>query len=688
MDFVLKDELLQKIEAGTMFVENGHYKVRDLIKIPYRDFENFPEAAITSLEFDDGIIQSSSREIVYSRLLWELYRFIPDPAVLKHHHVGRGQNRRAITPNTDSEILNDIIWNSKDKAIAANNLENFDIELLCEESYRICDKIDSFVRRKLGSYVRSVNYLDFCAFLEDKDIKQAHQDLQDNPNCSKMDIAKVYRVVESKTENPGDLATNVMTLACKSKSIKIPSWLKIVGANGFVTDVDSYIFPYAIKSNFARGLNTLIEIAIESRTSAMSIYYQTDAMQESEYFTRRTQEIGARIWRVHKGVDCKTPHYEAIFIPEKASLDNFMGAWYLDEETGQEKPILSKTEDIRGRVIKLRSPLHCQHPDRTGVCERCYGMIAESIMPGDSIGHLAPTSMQKQQTQRILSNKHLVATASAELYVPLEGEKKYVTVPIDSSDIFLNKNLAGKDVRITFSGSSAKNLQDIMFVDDLNSISPTRLTQIEALRFDLVKNHEIIDSNTIRPATEARIPYFTTEMLEHFRKVGWYTNEAGDFEVSLADWDVTVPMLRLPMVSLSTPKHMYAVRDMIITSAKRKANGDIDHEGYQKAIAKAPTPSAAFQALYDLVSSSLKVNIAHLQIIVLSMMVEDLDNGDYRVPLNKHYGQMGSFSDIMCKSDVSLAIAYENHYNYLFSRLDSFTIKHRHPHPSTNLLMG
>lgn len=681
---LLKANAFQVREAAT-------YKVRDLIQIPLTEFLDLNDVKLVYLEFDDGTIESTSRELIYCRHLWELYQYLPIPAVLKHHHLRRSKEH-VIQPMTDSEILNDILWDSK-KLSDENNIE-LDMDNVLYQQYCIIDKIDAFVRTRLGSYVVSVNIRDFHEIMKHPDIVTAQEQLDNTEYATSNDISAVYRTISNTIRKDKGLKYNIIVLAYITTSIKSGQLYKIVGPNGLVTEVDSSIFhKRPIKSSFARGLNELVDIAIESRTSAMSIYYQEDAMKESEYLTRRVQSEVSSLWHVVKNTDCGTRDYVPFFVPEKANLSDLEGKWFYDSE--QEKEVLITSDNanrlgIRGTVIKLRSIIGCKYPSRVAVCAKCYGEIADSIMEGDNIGQIAATAVQEKQSQRILSNKHMVMSASVDGFTFTEGEMEYLTTVPRNNDfeIIISPKLKGCDVWLTFDYKDAKRIQDIVFVEDLSTISPVRLSSLKMVKVTVKDRKGDYRENVIRTATQTRSAFLTTEALKYIKQHGWKIDKDNRYVVHLKDWDFEESVMGLPKVQFSTPKHMAAVRDFITNTAKRKANGEIIHEGYQQFLARAPSPAAGLGAFYELVQSSLRVNIIHLEAFVLSMMVESIDDDDYRIPLDKSKGQIASFSNIMYKRDLALAISYEAHFMSLFQVMDSYTIKHRHPHPFNKLLAG
>lgn len=663
---------------------NGEtYKVRDLIKIPTAEFEDLPDGEVL-LEFDDGVIKSTVRELIHGRFLWELYNKLPIFVASKKHHISR--NKGYIDSMTDSDILNDIYWDAKRAADAAGVY--IDVDDACYQQYRIIDDVDSFVRRKLGRYVVSFNIKDYHDVIDSEELREVTDPIDKKDYITAGDISEIYKAIGNiVTRNPR-FTNTAIGMAVKSKSIKINQFYKCVGPNGFVTDVDSHIFRYPVRSSFARGLNRLVDMSIESRTSAMSLYYQADAMRESEYLTRRLQAACAVVMRVHHGVDCGSKDYLPFAVPEQANLVDLLGKWYFDPETETEKLIVDKKIDIRGKIIQLRSPLTCKIKDRGGVCEKCYGALAQSLMIGDNIGQMAATNLQEKVSQSVLSTKHLVASANVDIFAFGEGESKFLTTKQGSSVIYLNENLIGKKVELTIDHKEAGRLQDIMFVKDLRDISPLRLTRLSAVGISVIEGDSIVNDVVIGTSTINRNAFLTTEALMYIKKHGWKINGKGNYVIDLSEWVADTPLMDMPRLQFSMPAYMLALRDFLVNGAKVNSRGEIIHENYHTCLAAAPTTAAGLSVFYDLVQSKLRVNLVHLEIIVLAMCVEDRVNGDYRLPLDKSKGQLANFNDIMYNRDLSLAIAYEAQFKEVFANIDTFTVEHRQPHPFYQLLKG
>lgn len=688
-----KNVKLDMVNNPVSFTTGERYLVRDLIKIPVERFFRSPDNTGIILVFDGDPeyptpesqeVVSNVRELIQGRLIWEIYQLYPIPCISPRHHLnGKGN----YVGTTDSVMLNDILWSSK-KLCDAKGIP-LDIDNILDHKYRIIDLVDYFVRNHLGRFVVSISIRDFHEIMADEKIKEATDKLEAIDCPTPPDIAESYSVSQMRIKRNKGLKFNPVVMASKSSSIKGPQLLKVINANGIVTEVDSKFFDRApIKSSFTKGLNTLVELAVESRTSAMSIYYQSDAMKTSEYFTRRLQSVTSIIDTVHKGVDCGTTNYATFVVPDQCNLEDLMGKYYYDEDQGKEVLIDNKNLDLRGRVIKLRSPIKCQLPSRSGVCERCYGQMADSLMEGDNVGQVASTNLQEKQSQRILSNKHHIASAIADMFTFGGRDANFLYTVGKNSDIYMHKKHQGKNIRLVFSSKEAVRLQDIVYVENLDTISPIRLTKLKFIRLDFIKDGMVVNQAPIQVSNNVRFAYFSLDALKYIRDTGWAVDEQGNYSVPLDGWDTSKPLMGLPLVQYSTPEHMKAVESYVVTKAKAKPSGEIDYSMARNCIASSPTPDHALSTFYDLIQGSLRVNIVYLEIIVLAMMVQSIEENDYRVPLNKAIGMMGSYDDLMTRRDLALGLSYEAHDQKIFQEPDTYTNKYRQPHPFNKLPGG
>ena len=659
------------------FQEGATYLVRDLVHVPISEMFASAEAAKIRLVFDDGEIESTSRECIHARHCWELYTIYPYWVVSKKHHLVA--HKRRLQADTTDEILNDIRWACVFECQKHGIFPP--LELSCDKMYEIVDAVDTLYHQ-LREYAVFIDGMDFIDLQHHPDIKAANDKLRSKSVVVPADIGFCYSTVKRVVDKDPEYQHRPLVMAGRSSSIKLPQLNKCVSPQGFLTDVDSVMFRKPVLDSLSTGITSIRDLIMESRTAAMSIFYQKHAMQQSEYLTRMLQLITECVYRVHKG-DCGSKRYIEVPIRDMNDLRDMVGIWHLDPATGTEMPITKRSVHLTKSIVRVRSVLNCQVSDRYGVCSKCYGQLADSLFSTDNIGQMASTVLQRRVTQSILSNKHLVASAEGEMIRMSSDDQNFMRAQLDdASEFFFNPKLKGKRVTISFAADNAARLQDLMFLEDLSSASPMRLTQLETLIFRIYDGETLACEYPLMVSSPSQKAFFTIPMLEYIRTVGWSMDHNGMYQVSLDQWDYStnISAVGVPMVQYSTPAHMMAVKEMLTTST------EIGKEN-KYSISKFPNPTAALLAFHDLVKLRLNVNFTHIQTIVLTYLCSDPSNFDYRIPKLKSAGQLMPYNDVMVTRDIALAMSYQKHFD-TFKSMRTHVIDQRHPHPHSNAMRG
>ncbi len=171
--------------------------------------------------------------------------------------------------------------------------------------------------------------------------------------------------------------------------------------------------------------------------------------------------------------------------------------------------------------------------------------------------------------------------------------------------------------------------------------------------------------------------------------------------IDLTDWDWEKPFLFVPVTQFSIPMFIAGIETYIVSASKTKGitkkevAEDSRIQEYLKGkrssrssmlprITDAENAIDAVNLLYEIISKKMDVNIAHLEIIVLSLTAEDPDNGDFRPPLNRREAKIISYNQAMQFRSMSQLFAYEDQNTGLYG-LQSNLIKHRADHPYDEL---
>lgn len=661
------------------FEENARYSVRDLVYVSIDEMKASPEAVNIFLVFDDGEIPSSSRECILARYYWSMYHIFPTFKTFKKHHLY--SHKRRMVPGLDAEILNTINNDEVDHCIDVG-VEPPSLMTRNDKIYEITDALDELYR-DLSHYALTLDAIGILDVLHHPKIAEVNRLVQEKEGVvTNLDIANANRTTLKLAGSEPDIRDTQLGKYFYYDCIKSKQFVKFITPIGYITDVDNFMIREPILTNLMSGMSSVQDILTESRTASMSITNQKGAIRDSEYLTRQVQLGGSSVFRVHKNTDCGSTAYHQGVIENKEDLKHYKGIYYIDPNDGVLKALKGDEYHLmsKDRMINFRTVIHCKLGDRYGFCSTCYGKTADMIFGTDNIGMQSASVIQEIMTQNLLSTKHNVESAIGEILSFSQNDQNYIySKASDQWSFFLNSKLKAKDVSIAFLADEARRLPEIEHGMDLQNISPLRLSRLNEVVFRVYKDNVLVEEHPVTVSTVSQKAYFTANMLDYIRTIGWSVDKNGNYEVKLKDWDFTQQALGLPMVQFSTPAHMRAVKEMLTTQdTKGKATNSIMIHN---------TPGAALSAFQDLIRQKLSVNFVHLQVLISTYLTQDPENHDYRIPKIKSDGKLSSFRDIMTMRDFSLAMSFEKQYD-TFKDIRSYIVENRPPHPHTNALRG
>lgn len=655
-----------------MLEEGGSYTAYELLMMPVSVFEESRHIRSLYVDFNNTTQETSGKEMHLTRILWKLYNQFPVFKLNLEHTYAYHRNH--YSSGTMDTILNDILWSSYDLSVAEGYQP--DMVPLTKYIYDLADETYEVYRHQ-GNHVQSICITDFIDIHDDPKLRKSLDDIWAKPieQVDEHDISTCYEAVSNAVNKERRLAAVPTAMAARCSAVKIGQLYKCEAPYGFITDVDSHRFRLPVLNSLLTGLIRIEDTVRESRTASMSIYYQQDAMRKSEYTTRRIQGGAAIISRVHRNTDCRTKRYTTFLMPEN-HLRDLVGIPYLDDD-GVERNIRKNDRHLLGKFIKMRTIFGCEIGDRYGFCEKCYGELAKSLMPGDNIGYIAATSLQEIITQNILSQKHLTASAIIGIYTFEGSDKQFLQNRVGKTGFWVNPALKNKGkVTMVFNEKDAQKIQDINFISDLSGINPSQLTKLTGVKFQVFKDDVMQYDYYLRTSTESRSAYLTIDALKYIKRHKWKLDPAGNYIVDLDKWDYDLAIMDMPMIQYSTPALMMASTQFLIS-------------GRDSGAVSVPTftnPMDAARNFFELIRPKVSVNFIHIQVLMAMYLAEDPDNFDYRVPKYKYQGQIVDYNSIMLNRDSSLAMSYEDHNLGFFSKLDSYLVKKRHPHPMNKML--
>lgn len=643
--------------------------MRQLVNMSLEELQNHPQVPII-IECDDGEVETIIEEIILSWFLWELHREWPaTPHLTTHHFAGV-----IITPYSHLNILGVI---QKD-CFFANRKDEY--ESLLEYNkvvFRAYNNLYNFMAGELTGYMTSISILDYIEVMNYPPIKEVNEWIQGLEHVNDRDIETCYKKVEEVLTTPGVLEDNALKRAYMHRIVPIAQIWQDVTARGYVNDIDSHILPKPIRTGYAEGIRELSDFIAESRTATLAEIMTGSPMQASEYLNRLLQLSVSRVKKLEK-VDCGSEILVDWFVDTKKKLGHMEGIYYLNEDTGQQEPIVpSEHQHLVGQSIKIRTVFGCQLSSRDSICARCFGDLAHSIHDTDNIGHICTIEFQSGQSQQILSYKHHTGSSSTFGIFIDELAEGFFKITNDSRYIKMLPKVNPDGMQLVIDRRSLRGFEHVQRIDSWEQVSPSRISWI----------HEILlidkdgDATGMAVADEENRVHLTMDALKFLSATDYKVKSNGDYVFDLTGWDTNLNMFGIPKVQFNVLEYT----KMLETFIKGPSTGS--RKDNQATILDFTNPIAALAAFHDLTAQMLSTPLSHLQVVLLSTTCEDPENGDFRLPKDKMKGVFTGNNIIMRNNSASVALGYENQETDIY-KVSSYLGLPRPYHAADWLVLG
>lgn len=632
---------------------------RDLLKLNHDQIWNIPHGPIT-VQFDDGVIETTGKETIFSFYMWIYHQMYPNTPLLIKHHIGK----RRLGDRTHAEILGDALFDCYE--VYGGQV---DIEDLCRIAYQTVNKIYNDFTYKLEAYVSSISILDFIGVVEDPEIKAVKENVK--PNQASIDEG--YRKISAVLKDPTRLTGNAIAKAAKSGLVSMDQILQCIGFRGYISDIDSHIFKHPILRGYVEGVTSLHDNMIESRSASKALMFTKDPLKQVEYFNRQIQMVCATFKTIQSG-NCGTERY-LNFKVRANDLESIVGKYYLTDD-GIVQRVTKTDRHLIGKDLKIRSVLFCKLRDRHSCCSTCFGDLYLSMPKYTNQGHASSIILGEKASQNVMSTKHLDGSSKVDAIELSDFDLQYIEHDIDPNYLKISSRLKGKKVTMKILSREAKGLPDINYTQDVESLPINRVTQLVEVSLVVVNEGEETEDVIIPVSIGNRLSSLTYEMLQFIKTKGWSITKDSDYEIDLTDWSYELPVFLLPMKHLSMVDHMKSVESFIKSPLKTVKTKTTD-----------TSIDSVFYQLYKLVSTKIKFNIAHLEVIMYSTMITSYANKDFDIPYNAEEGEYNDYSSTMKNRSMSALMAYQGHVAALLEP-NSFIIRVRPEHMFDSLLLG
>lgn len=613
------------------------------------------------LVMDDGVeIQTGEREVCFSSYFWDFHRKYPNTKLLSSHHIQSVLKGSPLNTKSHIDLLCKIYWDVADTYQMRTPAER---DSLTKMVYEVTNTIYVEMIKRSEASVTSIDILDLIEVIEHPEIKPALDALSFNSekpdtDYGRMWIDNAYTTLKGVLSKSPSLAHNALAHAFRSKTVNDNQVMQCVGPRGFLTHVDGYVIPVPVLESYTTGMKSLYNLTVESQSASKSLYFSESPLQDSEYFARRLQLMTMVVETLHY-VDCGSKDY-VLWHVKPAIKDGkgkeiypgdvkFMeGKFYLDETTNTLKEIKKSDTHLFNKTIKLRSVLKCKHPDPHGVCMVCFGKLSDNLTMEQNLGHVCAATMTQQTSQSVLSTKHLDASSSTEVVVLSEEGKRFFNVGRNGNTIFLRNDLSNfKNLRLMVSQKEAFALTDILLVQHVDAINPTRVSEIDYVGVS-VEHNGIQDVTPICVSQNGRYAMFTHDFLRYLKLHHWSSDNKGNFIFDLENWDTSKPIFTLPEMEYSFSAHSHQVAKIIESSMEAITTR-----------MKPNAPESTLVELFDLVNAKLNVNIAALEVILYASMIKNGAEDDFGLARGSETASLGVSDQTLRNRSLSAAYTYE-----------------------------
>ncbi|BAQ02736.2 hypothetical protein [Ralstonia phage RSL2] len=632
------------------------------------------------LEFEDGQLLTNDRETNFTMPMWDWIRKRPIP-LKKRHHISNSMAKKTFHKNMHMDLLNIIHWDIYEAYKKTGRFGDYDLlEELTKEFYEYGNVMYNLLAVKMGTSVSTVSIKDVIKLFKVPEIADLLEKMRPTEESVLGTTQGITKLI-SKSTNP-EIMNNRAVRMARAGVIKTNQLVQAIAPTGYIEDLGGEIFKYPLMSNYTDGHRSLYDNMVESRKASQAIEATKAELEDAVYQSRRQEILNEILMNVHPG-DCGTKG----FIPYKIRETNDLTASDLELNEGKyymlpEDPtetlyeLKSTDEHLIGKIIHMRSILHCAHPDPNGVCESCLGAISLTIPKRTNLGQLMTTDLYAFIIQRQLSKKHYLANSVVQKLRVAEEDAQYLEVGRDGISYYFTENLKGLNYKMIISHDEGKSLTDVMYLTDIDRVSIGRITEIGSMALEIEHKGKVeyVDRRPFILGTGKRMASFSHDMLKYVKEQYWEIDDKNNFVIDMSNWDYRKPFAFVPMKNDSLIDFSLGFKSHIESEVKKEEIRD-----------QFTDVDAFLIDTYELLNSELTINMAQVEVAVYGISIRSAKYGDYSLPKPWSKRGIGVMSRAMAMRSLGSTMAFEKH-TIIFSSVESFIVKNRPDHPFDAIL--
>lgn len=634
-------------------------EIRELLKLSPQELLNGLKTNL-HVQFEDNVVEYLDyREIIMIRYLLQLFDSV------KEYYI----------PITSKYILNryyiEGIYTGKSltKWVEVAMIDIIEIVVKPLDNRAILSKVHQQLWEVTNSIYNEVIFekLKYCGTLSIEDLLEVQMDTnlleamkQVNIEQTPQSVNKTYEVLDNIIRHKPEIRNNQIVKGYLSESMNPNQVKQLLASRGYVTEINNRIFKYPVASSFTLGLQTLYDIAVDSRSAAKALFVSHEAIKQSEYFARVLQLVTMEVSKIVEE-DCGTTDYMDFYVRTqeenngKSDINNLIGLRFINPETGEEEVLTKEHKDlVEGKFIKLRTALSCKTKNPNHICKRCFGELSYSIPVNTNIGHYCSTEITEKISQSILSTKHLTSSATSGTIHLDDIAATMFTVK--NNNYYIKSSLDRKKTRylISISQDQAFGIKSIVYDNSFSNINPARLSRISNISV-IVQNDNKEHIYPIPISYSNRYGIFTHEFLQYIVQNGYTLDQQFNYIIDLKNWKASMPIIHMPEIEYDFLSLIKEFRSKF-NSPKTNDFGVYDS-----------SPEVVLQECFELINNKLNINMAILAVIIYGFTVKDPENGNYSLGRFAEKPTMAKLDVIMKNRSLGASYGWERLKDIIFS---------------------
>jgi hypothetical protein len=671
------------------------YKARDILEWDRAAIMAIPKGRCM-LQFDSSTIESTGKLLILNWMIWGTYKLYPNRPLEERHYIDRKGFTRSSIGDALTNMYRDLVIHYKPGG--------FNEEVVWKMYYCAFNDISNFVALNLEPWIVGTTIEDHDDIYRDPDFVKLRAEMK--PNQASIDVAvKTFRdLVMNKPEwDNNQLVRNI-----RIKSVKFESVMQNILLKGFMSEINSHVYPDPVMDSFYEGVTELGPSMIESRSSSKSSVFQTSPLQKSQYFNRSIQIAAGSMIDLVKAIhpdvgkdlsalgnvlqqavldkrntDCGSTEGVEVYLDEDR-VKGLDGRFYFtpDGKSDQWINLFDKKSytHLLGTTITLRSPMKCKYRGDGSVCASCLGLISTNIPAGSAIGHVSTIKVCGPVAQAMLSVKHDDRASSVINFQPEDCDRPFIVAGERDGDILLNERLRTYSkvvlrLPLATKDGPAGATGVIGLPKDINVglLQTHRLSEFVSVSFDLYDR-----KGNLTQHPDAVVSQYSRESSLSKPMVG-YINQHGfeltdkEMLVDITQWikgdTLLEPVFIVPKRHINTLDYVNGIIEFITSKGTKHGRKLSDYTDINAALAD----------MYTVINERMTVDSHHIEVLLTLLMKSKDREDDFGIPPFGEPEEFVPFMTLMYQRSMSALMAFERQHQR-FIKEESFRPMNRPRH--------